>query len=723
MNINEEDYFNDIIKDKQIKQTSSSENKLIDVGVACFDNSFDCFDLKFKNGFYFHNLTDESLYENSKPTPKFFEFYEKIAKSDVGLILTGGCCANVNKHARCSKKNVFIGSKENINYFNEFTKEIHTYGAKIFYTIKSKFGRIDKENKLAGVLSCTPAIVRNYHDSRVLTARFSDEKCNRLIDEFASMAKFAQETNFDGLVIDATINEILGEFSSGEFNKRKFGYFSDISDLSLKILSKINAYCNKFPIIYKINLCSFIHNIYNDIKTIKTLKRINNGLKFAHVLEFLTKLVQTGVDGFIFEFGVKETEFMQNFGPYQESFFYIEIYKEVRNHFENSNLRNKFNENVVLLLKDNIDDFSNVDHKNAIQFIDVTKNIYSNNNYLKDIKTQNIFKMCIKCNNCANISDNYGEISCTINPLLEYRQPMQVQLRHKKTIAIIGSGYSGISCALTLAKRGYSVDLYEQSSQINKNGKLLNVFGYDNYFNFYNTYLDEELKKYAKKDKINIKTNTKFTVNENFINNYSCIVVATGFHEKFLNVTGAVLKTVKTIYDVLSNKKSILNKKRIVIYAKTELSLKLGLYLSTLGKSVCIVINRLDFLFKMPNANLTYYLYAFKLNGVSIELMTQIRRIEEDCVELIINNKLKNKDLSSVILNMKSNNHYSYIAESKTIPADLFIYEPELSPNNKLYYELVNSNFKGELYMIGNALKIGDLGDDIKSGFYVGKNI
>ena len=87
----------------------------------------------------------------------------------------------------------------------------------------------------------------------------------------------------------------------------------------------------------------------------------------------------------------------------------------------------------------------------------------------------------------AGISEVLG-FNFAINPLLEYRQPMQVQLRHKKTIAIIGSGYSGISCALTLAKRGYSVDLYEQSSQINKNGKLLNVFGYDNYFTFYNIF-------------------------------------------------------------------------------------------------------------------------------------------------------------------------------------------------------------------------------------------
>ena len=77
----------------------------------------------------------------------------------------------------------------------------------------------------------------------------------------------------------------------------------------------------------------------------------------------------------------------------------------------------------------------------------------------------------------------------------------------------------------------------------------------------------------------------------------------------------------------------------------------------------------------------------------------------------------------SVMFNFKSNSNYKIIPQIKNIDADLFIYEPELFSNNKLYYDIVKSGYSGEVYLVGNALSISDLNDDIKSGFYVGKNI
>ena len=72
---------------------------------------------------------------------------------------------------------------------------------------------------------------------------------------------------------------------------------------------------------------------------------------------------------------------------------------------------------------------------------------------------------------------------------------------------------------------------------------------------------------------------------------------------------------------------------------------------------------------------------------------------------------------------LKSKKKYSYLVELKTIDATLFIYEPELSPNNKLYYDLIKNKFKGQVYLIGDALEIGDLDHAVKTGFFVGNNI
>ena len=80
-------------------------------------------------------------------------------------------------------------------------------------------------------------------------------------------------------------------------------------------------------------------------------------------------------------------------------------------------------------------------------------------------------------------------------------------------------------------------------------------------------------------------------------------------------------------------------------------------------------------------------------------------------------------NLFSTVLNMKSNINYKFSPRLKIVDMDLFVYEPQMIPNNKLYYDIVTSGYKGEVYLIGNALQLGDIGDDIKSAFYVGKNI
>ena len=73
-------------------------------------------------------------------------------------------------------------------------------------------------------------------------------------------------------------------------------------------------------------------------------------------------------------------------------------------------------------------------------------------------------------------------------------------------------------------------------------------------------------------------------LNHEFIANdakkYDQIIIATGFRELFLGVPGAVLKSVVSIFDILHKKIEFSDKKNIVIYARSELSLKLALYMA-----------------------------------------------------------------------------------------------------------------------------------------------
>ena len=718
----------DGICDKLVKNSTKEFNLKNDKldNIEELFNVFEFNNLKIKNRFAFINLNDNFLFENGYPSDLFFEFYENISKSNVGLICTGGCyVAPFGKDLK--DVSVIKEDEKSIELFKKLTKRMHTKGAKIFLTLKPIYGRADNKNRFINIFNYSASFNKNFYESKMPCVRLSDVKCSVMIDEFAKSAMLAKKSKFDGIFIDGSLFNLIGEFSSKEFNKRKLGYYLNVTDFSLKLIKKINNQVQNYNILYNFTFASLISIFFKkSAKSIHSLKNIASELKINEIFEFIIKLVGCGVDGFVFSFGTYENEFLSNFNQFEQEGLFFTFYESIKDAIINTKLKNKFNNNVVIIYNDNFNDIGKVSglvQNNKIDMINITKQVYADNNYLNKIKTQNIINLCIKCSHCNNISQNYNSVECLINPNTFGKSLSKSVSRTNNNVAVIGAGLSGIICSNYLAERGFNIDVYEAGSSINKNGKVNEIFGYDELMKNYNSYIENVFAKNIKSKKINLFLNDKFVSNKTGIDNYSAIIVATGFHEKFLEVSGAVLKNVKSIYEVLSSKKTLANNNSIVILARSELSIKLAIYLLTQNKKISIIFNSFDILTTLNNANLTYYFYVLSKLRAKIFFNAVIRKIEEDFVELIINNKIKGDNYLAIALNVRSGKKYPYEGKVKSIDSDLFIYEPELYSNNKLYYDLVTNKFPGELYLIGNALQISTLDEDIKSAYYVAKNL
>ena len=356
--------------------------------------------------------------------------------------------------------------------------------------------------------------------------------------------------------------------------------------------------------------------------------------------------------------------------------------------------------------------------------VDVSKDIFADENYIKKLKSKAIIRNCIKCSYCNKVASSIGKIECEINPsLIDFEGIKNVSSINKK-VAVVGAGIAGIVCSLKLADRGYIVDLFDKNEAVNKTGRLTELFGFDEMMNRYNNYLENSLFDYVKNKKINLHLKENVEANQLIYDEYYSIVVASGFKEKFFNINGAVLKNVKSLYDVLDMNETILSKRNFVVYARSELSLKFAIYLIKMRKNVTILLNSVDFLLKLSNDRLLYYLFMFKKFQAKIYFSFKINVIHEDFVELLINNKIKDKNTMRFILNNKNNLHkIKFEGCAKNIDLDYFVYEPEIYPNNKLYYDIVTNGFKRGVYLIGNALENTTLGGVIKSGYFVGKNL
>ncbi|MBQ8425955.1 MAG: FAD-dependent oxidoreductase [Clostridia bacterium] len=669
-----------------------------------------------KNRYTFIGYSDDVFFSENSLKQDYYDFYKKILKSNVGLIISGGFSIKNIYDYQNSKIKI---TENDINNIINFNKYIHSLGTKIFYTIKSEYGRLDYKNKFYNLVNYSASFNKDINNSKLFCMRVSDGQCRETIEIMSDICDFAINLNYDGVLIEGDLYSLVGEMSSREINRRMFGYFSSMSDYSKKLLDKINEKHDKLNILYSFSFKTFVNDIYGkNYKKILSLKYFNEKIAQKDIYKFLTMLVKNGVDGFIFKPGTYETEFLSSQNEYMTNEFIKNLYLNINEYFKLNNIKNKFGQNITLIYESFYDDYNKVVFKENFLF-NVTKNILADFKYLQKVSKNLPFKNCIKCGFCSDKNNENKISSCIINPFVNEK----ISINYNEKIAIVGAGVSGINCALYLVKLGYKVDLYEKNPIINKNNRLNEIFGYNQPLKSYNDYLEKMITKLINENKLSVFVNKNFDLN--ILNNlkYTTVINATGTKDIYSNIPGAVLSIVKNINDVLDNKELIDKSDKIVINAKTEKSLALAQYLLLCNKNVSLIISSLDFLIDMNNSRLTYYLFALNKLKCNVYLNANVKRIEREFVEIIINSKFDKRNFVEIVMNLKSGKKYKSEEKAKILDIDLFIDENMQMPNNKLFYDIVSSNYKGKVYMIGNSLKISSTEECIKSALYVARNI
>ena len=79
---------------------------------------------------------------------------------------------------------------------------------------------------------------------------------------------------------------------------------------------------------------------------------------------------------------------------------------------------------------------------------------------------------CLRCLNCTDGDNLHRHFSCTVNPLTGHEQRLGFEdepvapAPFKKKVLVVGGGPAGLSAAVTAARRGHRVILYEKSGRL-----------------------------------------------------------------------------------------------------------------------------------------------------------------------------------------------------------------------------------------------------------------
>ena len=386
------------------------------------------------------------------------KFYEERAKGGVGLIICEVC--RVDELSGIAQPCQLRATDMNvIPSFTRMVDRIHAYDTKVFMQLHHP-GNEAFPITLHGnpVIGPSPVMCKTIG---VVPKEMTTAEVEAMVKNYVKAAVIAKTAGFDGVEIHAAHGYLVNQFMSPHTNHRtdKYGgdFFNRMRFISEIIISIRFACGADFPVSVRMNGTDFWDD-GNDEK------------ECQHIARYLESL---GVASLNISSGSYESgwSIIEPY-PYQEG-WKKHLAKGIKEcvHIPVIAVNTvKHPAHAEAMLEEGVSDFVGVARGNLCdpEF----------GNKAKRGDDARVRK-CIGCMNCFKQAGLGRAIECAVNPVLgreTYRgDDKLIKNGDGRTVAVIGAGPSGLQAAITLAKRGFKVVVFEKSDRIGGNMNLAAV--------------------------------------------------------------------------------------------------------------------------------------------------------------------------------------------------------------------------------------------------------
>ncbi len=356
--------------------------------------------------------------ENGLPTENLKKLYIRLAKGEVGAIITG--YAGIQADGKSSLFSMsMIDSDDIIPAYRELTDAVHAYGTPIILQIAHS-GR-QTRSKTTGLPTVAPSAIRDAFYSEDMPKELSEDEINRIIDSFVSAINRAKEAGFDGVQLHLAHGYLLSEFLSSHANRRK-DRWGGSTENKYRIISEIfkraREQVGDYPILVKMNA--------HDGR--------KNGMKIEEALRIARLLEKSGCAAIEVSCGVFEDGLYTMRGeklPADAAMAYTFKYKSLPgpvkaiakpvlkafmkqpkplvNYNLDAAIQIKTDVNIPVIVVggiNNIDDINNIIQNNNLDFVSMSRPFIIEpgivSRFIQGTQTKS---KCIMCNYCAIIGE------------------------------------------------------------------------------------------------------------------------------------------------------------------------------------------------------------------------------------------------------------------------------------------------------------------------------
>jgi len=272
------------------------------------------------------------------------------------------------------------------------------------------------------------------------------QEMEKVIDQYVKGAKRAEKAGFDIIEIQLGHGYLLAQFISSFVNDRadEFGgSFENRIRFPLEILQSVRGSVH-MPIMARIS---------GD-------EMIPDGIKLPEMVELSKILEDNGVNAIHVSAGTVCSSppwfFQHMFVPKGKTW---ELAKEIKK---------EINIPVIFVGQINSsEDIETVKHDYSADYIAVGRALVADpdfiGKYLGEVKGP--VRPCLACvEGCLGGVKSGQGLQCLVNPTVGQETPTVKPAQRHKEYAVVGGGLAGMQAAITLRKRGHTVDLYEKNS-------------------------------------------------------------------------------------------------------------------------------------------------------------------------------------------------------------------------------------------------------------------
>ena len=619
--------------------------------------------LYVKNRIVMAPLGSRLTTENGAVTDDMIEFYSQRARGGAGVIVIEAMAVDYPLGA---------GKPNHVRFHDDcyvpghakLVEKIHECGGKAFALL---WHTGINRGMLEGMTPVGPSAILN-PNTGIVPHELTVDEIHEIVKKFGQAAARAQICGYDGLNVHGAHGYLISSFVSAATNQRTDEYggsFENRIRFPLEVVAAIRANTRRgYPLVIRINGDDFVEG----------------GITQEEAVKFAQALEKAGVDAIDVSAGV--------YGSIDTMIEPIQ-YEEGWKLYLAENIRKHVNIPVFgvgVIHSPEVAEKALAD--GMVDFVAIGRELLAEPQWANKVRAGDYhFPKCIGCNACFERIGKNLPLRCALNPLAGRELHAPAPAVNVQKIAVVGGGAAGITAAVTAAKRGHEVTLFEKSDRLG--GQLILAAAPPGKWKIhdYIHYLEEELAG----SNVTVRMGTEFTAAD--AENFQQVILATGAHCRDMAVPGTDGMRIPA-WEALEMPREQFAGKNVIVVGAGSVGCETAQHISAGGaKAVSIVELRGKIAMDVDNISRLTLMREMEEAKIGMYPSSVLDGVENGA------GKLKNVNTQDV----------------QEVPCDLVVIAIGSMSEQSLAQELYEKGIG--FHMVGDCQCIGKIGEAVRGGF------